>query len=490
MSQQDKKDDIKELKISSLEGSTPSLTEDDVRNIINDALTDFAFTTRVERGYLQSGNYQTGIEGWKLFSNGDAELNNVLLRGGISEIGTTYEAINTTSTGYNGPVAVVRRGLVATTAVNPSQDSYVDQANPATNYGTNTSLQVSGIAGNQFRSFVQFDITALPTVAEKVIIRLYNASTQSVPAGVVYRVTSSWDQATVTWNTAPGYTENWGTVAYATGAGYKELDITTLYNAWQAGTYTNYGIAIVDIGTLETNTFNSTNNASNKPEMIVYATNATSGLIQLADSDSSLSANNFVGFIPANQTLAPGDTTFVVTQGIVTGFSGLTAGKDYFLSGTPGVISTTQTNYRVGKALSTTTLSVEFNPYYAESWTSAEDYGGFRTVSNAAASSLVMYKTVLTGFRSETIIAGMIADYATGTNIISAYSVADANSSAFTDFNNFSATVGYFILAGSATNNGLTIDAINDNSVRFKWQAATTGGGLTTYLTSGKVVFN
>lgn len=68
---------------------------------------------------------------------------------------------------------------------------------------------------------------------------------------------------------------------------------------------------------------------------------------------------DFIGF--ANATTALGETCIVNTTGVITGLSGLTAGKKYYLKNTDGTIGTTRGTYGklIGVALSTTTLLVQ-----------------------------------------------------------------------------------------------------------------------------------
>lgn len=67
----------------------------------------------------------------------------------------------------------------------------------------------------------------------------------------------------------------------------------------------------------------------------------------------------FVGF--AQETAALNAAVNIVTSGVATGFTGLTPGN-YYLSGTPGAISTTQgaNKVKVGEAVSTTVI--RFDP--------------------------------------------------------------------------------------------------------------------------------
>jgi hypothetical protein len=59
-----------------------------------------------------------------------------------------------------------------------------------------------------------------------------------------FRITSDWDENTVTWNNFGGYdATNIGSFT-ADAAGYHSIDITTLVQDWVDGTYPNYGIIL------------------------------------------------------------------------------------------------------------------------------------------------------------------------------------------------------------------------------------------------------
>lgn len=65
---------------------------------------------------------------------------------------------------------------------------------------------------------------------------------------VVNRVASPFDAATVTYNTAPGFTATTSQIDISTSDLYQtvEIDITQLVNQWLNGTYPNYGIALTN----------------------------------------------------------------------------------------------------------------------------------------------------------------------------------------------------------------------------------------------------
>jgi hypothetical protein len=88
---------------------------------------------------------------------------------------------------------------------------------------------------------------------------------------------------------------------------------------------------------------------------------SSDGKAYKADADVAESVTNFLGLAAAAGT--SGNATYYISEGgVMTGLSGLTADREYFLSNTAGAISLTEGTYpfKVGLALSTTALLVTF----------------------------------------------------------------------------------------------------------------------------------
>jgi len=88
----------------------------------------------------------------------------------------------------------------------------------------------------------------------------------------IYRVTSSWDEAIVTWSNFGGAFDAtvWSTFAVG-GIGWYSVDITTLVQAWEAGTYPNYGL-LLDQGPITIRTEMISSDAANallRPYVVV-----------------------------------------------------------------------------------------------------------------------------------------------------------------------------------------------------------------------------
>ncbi len=130
------------------------------------------------------------------------------------------------------------------------QDAFVHSATPDynnTNYGKNEQLPAdswtfSGEPGNLY-SLIQFDFSSIPTnrKIEKVVLSLkawgqesgigpHSALTKSNDFAF-YKITSTWDENTVTWTTKPSYDMNLTSKQPGTNdpnKDYNDIDLTEL----------------------------------------------------------------------------------------------------------------------------------------------------------------------------------------------------------------------------------------------------------------------
>jgi len=141
-----------------------------------------------------------------------------------------------------------------------SADSYVDQFNPTTNYGSSTTLSVNTRASRNTRALVQFTIAAIP--ANSVSSATMQLYLTTAPAASrthnAHLITQSWTEAGVTWDTYDG-TNNWttaggdfsGTATASTTTGTTSgvtlsWTVTSDVQAYVNGTATNYGWLVKD----------------------------------------------------------------------------------------------------------------------------------------------------------------------------------------------------------------------------------------------------
>ncbi|HEY4841988.1 MAG TPA: DNRLRE domain-containing protein [Terriglobales bacterium] len=134
--------------------------------------------------------------------------------------------------------------------ITPSGDSYTNTADPTTNYGAKTLLDVESALQT---AYIQFNLSSIPagyTSADitKATLKLYvNTVTKAGSFNVDY-VNGTWSEGTIDANNAPALGSTIAASVPLTTADknqYILIDITTALQAWLNGTETNYGIALV-----------------------------------------------------------------------------------------------------------------------------------------------------------------------------------------------------------------------------------------------------
>ena len=133
-------------------------------------------------------------------------------------------------------------------------DSYVLEGAPTDNFGSTTDMWVgydhcSG--GKISRSLVQFDASSIPagaSISEATLhLYLWNSCDigERTHVVTVYRTNASWSESSVTWNTKPGYAEQYGSASIPSRTwGWYSFDVTDLVRGWVDGSFSNYGLMV------------------------------------------------------------------------------------------------------------------------------------------------------------------------------------------------------------------------------------------------------
>jgi len=127
-----------------------------------------------------------------------------------------------------------------------TKSTFVRNDIPDGNYGDSTFLADGRYSGGTiFFSLVEFDLTTCPGAIKTALLyyTVYEIVEGSGSSSVVKRNTASWLENTVSWNTKPATTGNYGTFNL-NAVGAKSVDITNLIKEWKAGTYSNYGLTL------------------------------------------------------------------------------------------------------------------------------------------------------------------------------------------------------------------------------------------------------
>ena len=149
--------------------------------------------------------------------------------------------------------------------LNPTDDASIHFNSPDSNYGSGFELDVDG--GTSVKDFVmKFDVNGIGTsTVTDVRLRLYVTNSSSFGGEVRFDSDVSWDESTVTWNTAPpgnlGTATTLGSVVSGT---WVEIDLT----AW----ITSDGLVTLRFGNSPTSNgagYSSSEALSNNPELVI-----------------------------------------------------------------------------------------------------------------------------------------------------------------------------------------------------------------------------
>jgi hypothetical protein len=123
----------------------------------------------------------------------------------------------------------------------------------------------------------------------------------------------------------------------------------------------------------------------------VYLKESDGKVYKATSATAAAALFSFIGFVGLAQNVVMNDTVYVQTDGLVSGFTGLTVGSFYFVADTAGTISTSggTIKYQIGRAVTTTKLLIEKGK---------KVYSGFIEFFSTSTS------TITTGFRPTNII--------------------------------------------------------------------------------------
>ncbi len=149
------------------------------------------------------------------------------------------------------PLALAAFGdAQAQTFLGASADSYLKQAAPSENHGTDAELSIKNKPGDNFRTVFRFDLSGIPANANvtnaALRLRVTGVDDSGQPTRV-YRVTDSWTENGVTWtNTGADYDSATVHGSFVPNAiGFVTVDITDLVQAWMCGQHPNHGLMLI-----------------------------------------------------------------------------------------------------------------------------------------------------------------------------------------------------------------------------------------------------
>jgi hypothetical protein len=153
-------------------------------------------------------------------------------------------------------------GGAATLTFKPVADSYVNSANPSTNYGSSTALRVDAASSSVMRSYLRFSLAGLSGTVTKAILKIYANSSQPTGFAVDGVSNDTWGEKTITYSNAPSPGSQLGTSGAVSSGSYVSVDVTSYVRG--NGDF-NFALA----GLSSTQISLASREASNPPQLVV-----------------------------------------------------------------------------------------------------------------------------------------------------------------------------------------------------------------------------
>lgn len=147
----------------------------------------------------------------------------------------------------NGDVNVEDSAGSTTVTIYSNQDTYINQGNPNTNYGSATPLRVRPPAGER-RALYRFDLSSIPpgSTVLSATAYFYNTRANNNPVNV-HRITNTWTETGATWNNSASAFDPTVITSFTPNPAnrYYPANVTSLTQGWVNGTYSNYGLVLI-----------------------------------------------------------------------------------------------------------------------------------------------------------------------------------------------------------------------------------------------------
>lgn len=147
-------------------------------------------------------------------------------------------------------------------ALEPEQDSFLDENDPFRNWGHNPELWNQQYDNDDSRSVLQFDLSGISADATLIRAGLMIYVTWPDESGLpvtVHRITDAWTESGVNWdNTADDHDPDTVYGSFTpTAIGQYAIDVTTLVQEWIDGDHPNNGLMLLSTSTGYTSLFAS-----------------------------------------------------------------------------------------------------------------------------------------------------------------------------------------------------------------------------------------
>jgi hypothetical protein len=250
------------------------------------------------------------------------------------------------------PAFLLFLSLLASAAyaqITPLGDSYTNTADPTTNYGAKTLLDVDGATQV---THIQFNLASVPATASvsQATLKLYVNSVTTAGSFNVDYVNGAWSESKIDASNAPPLGAAIASNVSVTTADknqYILVNVTSAVQAWLNGSETNNGIALVANSSFNATFDSKENTTTSHPAELDIAFAGGDGTITGVNtaSGSGLTGGGTSGTLnlsltnacAANQVLQWNGTSWICAA--VGTITGVTAGTDLTGGGTSGTVT-------------------------------------------------------------------------------------------------------------------------------------------------------
>jgi len=224
-----------------------------------------------------------GVTGYKVFRDGSSTALTTITDGTITAYkdqglaaGSThsytvkaFDQAGNTSVASNTATATTQGGGGSSTiTLAPVADAYVDSSQPTVNFGTNGQIRVDG--SPVVRGYLRFDLSAVPGTITGATLRVYATSASTAGHAVYSVANTTWDERTITWDTAPAIgASSVGGSGPITANTWTAVDVTSLVTGNTPLSMSMVGINTTAIAYVSKDT---TTLPANKPQLVVTYT--------------------------------------------------------------------------------------------------------------------------------------------------------------------------------------------------------------------------
>jgi parallel beta-helix repeat protein len=214
-----------------------------------------------------------GVTGYRIYRNGGAtpyatvgggtlsfDDSNVAPSSTYSYTVDAVDAATNASGKSSPPASATTPAAPSSFTFVPAADSYVQEASPTTNYGTQTQVRIDG--SPVVRTYLRFTVQGVVGTVTSAKLRIYANSASSTGHEVRGVADNTWGETTITFADAPAFGASVGGSGAFSAGGYVEVDITSLISG--NGTYS---VALTGPGS--TAVSYASRESANPPQLVV-----------------------------------------------------------------------------------------------------------------------------------------------------------------------------------------------------------------------------